>query len=239
MFLFILHVRHLKETFIEGRSSIFVKPSLYKKSETTFEIWNLRLGVNGVKHWTLIGLSTPTGLALDTFMGPNGSAITAPNVPVTHTLRVPINEYYPWVQIEDPRLDSHGTYYCTGRSHLCYKFYNSSRINKTTLCCFGVSIDLLVMMQNEMGFHSEIYFTPDGNYGDFDEENKAWNGIVQEVLSGQADLAIDISMNALRQEYLDFAHPFIHLALNILVLKDLEANEGKKDCHEYLLKSSS
>jgi len=33
-------------------------------------------------------------------------------------------------------------------------------------------------------------------------------------------------MNAIRQEYLDFAHPFIHLALNILVLKDLEANEG-------------
>lgn len=209
---------------------MFVKPSLYEKSETSFEIWNLRLDMNGAKHWTLIGLSTPTGLALDTFMGPNGSTITAPTAPVTHTLRVPINEYKPWVQIEDPRLDSRGVHYCTGSSQLCYKFYNSSRMGKTTLCCYGASIDLLVMMQNELGFHSEIYFTPDGKYGDFDEEKKAWNGIVQEVLSGQGDLAIDISMNAIRQEYLDFAHPFIHLALNILVLKDLEASEGKSDC---------
>ena len=209
---------------------MFVKPSLYEKSETTFEIWNLRLDMNGAKYWTLIGLSTPTGLALDTFKDPNGSAITAPTVPVTHTLRVPINKYYPWVQIEDPRLDSRGMHYCTGRSQLCYKFLNSSRIDKTTLCCFGVSIDLLVMMQNELGFHSEIYFTPDGNYGDFDEEKQVWNGIVQEVFSGQADLAIDLSTNAIRQEYLDFAHPFVHLALNILVLKDLEASEGKSDC---------
>ena len=235
VFLIFLHERHLRETFIEGRSSMFMKPSLYEKSETTFEIWNLRVDVSGAKKWTLIGLSTPTGLALDTFMGPNGSVITAPTVPVTHTLRVPINEYYPWVQIEDPRLDSRGMHYCTGRSQLCYKFYNSSRMDKTTLCCFGVSIDLLVMMQNDLGFRSEIYFTPDGNYGDFDEEKQAWNGIVQEVLSGQAEFAIDISMNAIRQEYLDFANPFIHLALNILVLKDLEANEGKYDFQSSLV----
>ena len=179
-----------------------------------------------------MGLSTPTGFALDTFIGPNGSTITAPTVPVTHTMRVPINEYYPWVQIEDPRMDLRGKYYCTGRSQLCYKFHNSTRDIMTTLCCYGVSIDLLVMMQNELGFKSEIYFTPDGNYGDFDREKQEWNGIVQEVLSGQADLAIDISMSAIRQEYLDFAHPFIHLALNILVLKDLEVNEGEKRFHE-------
>ncbi|XP_022790110.1 glutamate receptor ionotropic, NMDA 1-like [Stylophora pistillata] len=81
------------------------------------------------------------------------------------------------------------------------------------------------MMQNELGFQSEIYFTPDGNYGDFDENTNTWNGIVQEVLSGQADFAIDISINSIRAKYLDFAPPFIHVALNILVLKDLRVNE--------------
>ena len=229
MLLFFFHIRHLKDTFIEGRSALFEKPSLYERSETTFELWNLRLGKTGAKHWTLVGLSTPTGFALDTFIGTNGSLITVPTVPITHTLRVPINEYYPWVQIEESRLDAKGMYYCTGRSQLCYKFRNSTRNNKTTLCCFGVSIDLLAMMQNELGFNSEIYFTPDGNYGDFDLKKRAWNGIVQEVLSGEADFAIDISMNSIRQEYLDFAHSFIHLALNILVLKDLEVNDGEKD----------
>lgn len=213
---------------------MFVKPSLYERSQATFEIWNLRQNRNGAKHWYLVGLRTPTGLALDTFKAPNGKALKAPAFPVTHVMRVPVNEYYPWVQIEDPRVDNKGMFYCLGRGQLCYKFENSSRGSKSTLCCFGVSIDLLVMMQNELGFRSEIYFTPDGNYGDFDEETKSWNGIVQEVLTGKADFAIDISMNALREKYLDFANPFIHLALNVLVLKDLEVNNGKTAVLEFL-----
>ena len=85
------------------------------------------------------------------------------------------------------------------------------------------------MIQSELGFRSEIYFTPDGNYGDFDVETKKWNGIVQEVISGRADFAIDLSMNELRENYLDFAHPFVHLALNILVLKDDQISYGKTE----------
>ena len=227
-FFFYWQARYLKETFIEGKDSLFMKPSVQERFQTTFEIWNLRRNRNGDKHWTLVGLRTPTGLALDTVMAPNGSTLVAPPVPVTHVMRVPVNEYYPWVQIEEPRLDSKGMCYCLGRGQLCYKFENSSRVTKTTLCCFGVSIDLLAMIQDELGFQSEIYFTPDGNYGDFDEETKSWNGIVQEVISGKADFAIDISMNTLREKYLDFAHPFIGLALNVLVLKDLEVNDGKR-----------
>ena len=232
--MFYRQARYLKETFIEGKSSLFLEPSLYETSQTTFEIWNLRQNQNtATKHWALVGLKTPTGFALDTLMTPNGSALTAPTVPVTHVMRVPVNEYDPWVQTEEPRLDNKGMFYCLGRGQLCYKYGNSSRHIKTTLCCFGVSIDLLGMMQNELGFRSEIYFTPDGNYGDFDEETKAWNGIVQEVLSGKADFAIDISMNALREEYLEFAHPFIHLALNILVLKDLQVNNGETEFRQF------
>lgn len=213
---------------MKGKTSLFEKPSVHETSPTTFEIWNLRRNQNTSKHWALVGLRTPTGLALDTVMAPNGSTLVASRVPVTHTLRVPVNEYYPWVQIEGPRADGKGMLYCLGRGQLCYRFENASRTSaKTTLCCLGASIDLLVMIQNELGFRSEIYFTPDGNYGDFDEETQSWNGIVQEVISGRADFAIDISMNALREEYLDFANPFIHLALNVLVLKDPETNQGK------------
>ena len=228
--------RYLKETFIEGESSLFLEPSVHGRFQTTFEIWNLRPNRNGAKHWTLVGLRTPTGLALDTFMAPNGSTLMAPPVPVTHVMRVPVNEYSPWVQVQEPRLDSKGISYCLGRGQLCYKFENSSRDTKTTLCCFGVSIDFLSMIQNEFGFQSEIYFTPDGNYGDFDEDTQAWNGIVQEVISGKADFAIDISMNTLREKYLDFAHPFVHLALNVLVLKDLQVNDGKR--YSYVLQST-
>lgn len=204
-----------------------MEPSLHKKSTTSFEIWNLRGDKNGAKCWTLVGLSTPSGFALDTVRVPNGSTINPPAVPMTHVVRVPVNEYSPWVQIEDSRIDGRGSYYCIGRGQLCYKYHNGSRIKKSTLCCLGVSIDLLVMMQNELGFQSEIYFTPDGNYGDFDENKGMWNGIVQEVVSGQADFAIDISVNSIRAKYLDFAQPFVHVALNILVLKDLRVNDGE------------
>lgn len=204
-----------------------MEPSLHKKSTTSFEIRNLRGDKNGAKCWTLVGLSTPSGFALDTVRVPNGSTITPPAVPMTHVVRVPVNEYSPWVQIEDSRIDGRGSYYCIGRGQLCYKYHNGSRIKKSTLCCSGVSIDLLVMMQNELGFQSEIYFTPDGNYGDFDENKGMWNGIVQEVVSGQADFAIDISVNSIRAKYLDFAQPFVHVALNILVLKDLRVNDGE------------
>ena len=159
----------------------------------------------------------------------NGSLISPHIVPSKYILRVAVNKYYPWVQVKEPTMDNSAQKSCAGRGSLCYKYGNSNRTMKTTLCCFGASIDLLNMIIEDLHFETEIYFTPDGKYGDIDEKTMTWNGIVQEVISGKADLAIDISMTYLREKYLDFVNPFIHLALNILVIKDLEGTKEGKD----------
>lgn len=83
-------------------------------------------------------------------------------------------------------------------------------------CCYGYCIDLLEKLAEDMGFSFDLYIVGDGKYGAF--KNGRWTGLVGDLLSGAAHLAVtSFSINSARSQVIDFTSPFFSTSLGILV----------------------
>uniref|UniRef100_A0A4W5NDL7 Glutamate receptor n=1 Tax=Hucho hucho TaxID=62062 RepID=A0A4W5NDL7_9TELE len=83
-------------------------------------------------------------------------------------------------------------------------------------CCYGYCIDLLEKLAEDMGFDFDLYIVGDGKYGGF--KNGRWTGLVGDLLSGAAHLAVtSFSINSARSRVIDFTSPFFSTSLGILV----------------------
>lgn len=192
----------------------------------TMDISHLEQDLNGVKHWTAIGLSTYSEIAIAPFKAPNGQIQFPLLEPYRPILRVPVVFNPPWVMAAE-RIETYDKELkCTEREHICY---NKTTSSNKTLCCFGFSIELLKILQRELQFVPEIYFVADGFYGTFDEKTGKWNGIVRELVLGIGDLALGLSLSGKRAEYIEFSWSYLPLALNVIVEKrDIGPGEMKK-----------
>jgi len=80
----------------------------------------------------------------------------------------------------------------------------------------GFSIDVLDALAKILGFKYDIYQVGDGKYGGF--KNGRWTGLVGDLLSGAAHLAVtSFSINSARSQVIDFTSPFFSTSLGILV----------------------
>ena len=65
----------------------------------------------------------------------------------------------------------------------------------------------------------------DGNYGGFD--GTRWNGMIQEVLTGEADMAVaDLSITTKRMEAVEFSMPWMNIGISIIYMKPTKAAPG-------------
>ena len=219
--------RYLKEAHFDGKSSLFRDHLLSDQPHTVFNIWNLRRDLDGRKHWFQSGLVTPSGIALEPIVDLSGGTVFPLLHPLRPTLRVPVVLWPPLVQADDPAITGN-LQTCVGRALPCYKYTNEENSTWTTkklLCCYGASIDFLKFLQRDLGFDTEIYITPDGQYGKLDIVNGTWNGIMNEILSGKADLALDLAGSRERAKVVDMLYPCIASAMNILVQKQQNYGE--------------
>ncbi|KAJ8402060.1 hypothetical protein AAFF_G00372950 [Aldrovandia affinis] len=84
-------------------------------------------------------------------------------------------------------------------------------------CCYGYCIDLLEKLAEDMGFDFDLYIVGDGKYGAY--KNGRWTGLVGDLLSGAAHLAVtSFSINSARSQVIDFTSPFFSTSLGILRL---------------------
>lgn len=89
-------------------------------------------------------------------------------------------------------------------------------------CCYGYCIDLLEKLAEDMGFTFDLYIVGDGKYGGF--KNGRWTGLVGDLLSGAAHLAVaSFSINSARSQVIDFTSPFFSTSLGILVSTAISA----------------
>jgi len=94
-------------------------------------------------------------------------------------------------------------------------------------CCRGYCIDLLRRLANRTGiednftpFTYDLHLVGDGEVGSEKLENdtKRWTGMVGELLSGEADLAVaPMTITPDRAARVEFTKPFKYLGLTILV----------------------
>ncbi|XP_008829448.1 glutamate receptor ionotropic, NMDA 1 isoform X6 [Nannospalax galili] len=93
-------------------------------------------------------------------------------------------------------------------------------------CCYGFCIDLLIKLARTMNFTYEVHLVADGKFGTQERVNnsnkKEWNGMMGELLSGQADMIVaPLTINNERAQYIEFSKPFKYQGLTILVKKEI------------------
>nr|5IOU_A Chain A, N-methyl-D-aspartate receptor subunit NR1-8a [Xenopus laevis]5IOU_C Chain C, N-methyl-D-aspartate receptor subunit NR1-8a [Xenopus laevis]5IOV_A Chain A, N-methyl-D-aspartate receptor subunit NR1-8a [Xenopus laevis]5IOV_C Chain C, N-methyl-D-aspartate receptor subunit NR1-8a [Xenopus laevis]5IPQ_A Chain A, N-methyl-D-aspartate receptor subunit NR1-8a [Xenopus laevis]5IPQ_C Chain C, N-methyl-D-aspartate receptor subunit NR1-8a [Xenopus laevis]5IPR_A Chain A, N-methyl-D-aspartate re len=93
-------------------------------------------------------------------------------------------------------------------------------------CCYGFCVDLLIKLAREMDFTYEVHLVADGKFGTQERVNNsnaaAWNGMMGELLSGQADMIVaPLTINNERAQYIEFSKPFKYQGLTILVKKEI------------------
>ena len=219
-----LLLRKIQTQYFQGKTSLFSDPKLAEGPFSTSDILVLNKNLDDIKRWSPIGLKTHSGIALETFEALSGDILKPPVENPKPVLRVPVVLYSPWVNCEEPLENDGNTTTCAKRGYFCY---NRTAARKSKLCCFGLSIDLLYILERELRFTPEIYFVADKQYGELNEETGQWNGIVNELISGRGDLAIDLALTGQRAQYVEFSFPYIPLALNVLVLREGKFKTGK------------
>ncbi|XP_031563699.1 glutamate receptor ionotropic, NMDA 1-like [Actinia tenebrosa] len=122
--------------------------------------------------------------------------------------------------VEYPPLTMKSTYDpsigCT-QGIICIK-YSDDAENYTKHCCYGLAIDVLNYVKVELEFEPFVYFVRDGNYGAKNTTLNKWNGIVHDLIIGEADISIDLMTNEARSEFLDFSQRWTEAGLALLVL---------------------
>jgi len=79
----------------------------------------------------------------------------------------------------------------------------------------GFLVDMLKELSTMLGFTFTIHDNPEGRYGQ--NEMGKWNGMIGEVISGTADIALaDMTITSKREEAVDFTHPYMSLGLSVL-----------------------
>lgn len=84
----------------------------------------------------------------------------------------------------------------------------------------GYCIDLIAMIEENLGIKCEFELTPDNKYGSYNPRTKQWDGILRQLLDHKADFGIcDLTITSERQSAVDFTAPFMNLGISILFSK--------------------
>ncbi|KAL2103386.1 hypothetical protein ACEWY4_000254 [Coilia grayii] len=87
----------------------------------------------------------------------------------------------------------------------------------------GYCVDLMSVLAKKLGLKYQMRLVKDGRYGRQDATGY-WNGMVGEVVRGEADLAVaDLTLTAGREAALELTKPFIQTGLSFIMRRDLLA----------------
>ncbi|KYB25025.1 hypothetical protein TcasGA2_TC031399 [Tribolium castaneum] len=88
----------------------------------------------------------------------------------------------------------------------------------------GFGIDLIAELSKKLGFNYTFIIREDKKNGEFDESSGEWTGMIGDVISGKADLAItDLTITSERESAVDFSTTFMSLGISILYQKPKKA----------------
>uniref|UniRef100_A0A8C6SPC9 Glutamate receptor n=1 Tax=Neogobius melanostomus TaxID=47308 RepID=A0A8C6SPC9_9GOBI len=225
--------RFISNTTFEGQSGFISKEprSQNVHSEAHHYIWSLQLDPLGQPTWTRLGRWRRGRVLKDqgAWPGHHGSGGGGDWRRPTHLhMRVVTLVEHPFVFTRE--VDGDGQcpagLLClnplTNESSVLQGLFqnlagpNGSVPTELKKCCYGYCVDLLEKLAEDMGFTFDLYIVGDGKYGGY--KNGRWTGLVGDLLSGAAHLAVtSFSINSARSQVIDFTSPFFSTSLGILV----------------------
>uniref|UniRef100_A0A8C6UIU9 Glutamate ionotropic receptor AMPA type subunit 1 n=1 Tax=Neogobius melanostomus TaxID=47308 RepID=A0A8C6UIU9_9GOBI len=91
----------------------------------------------------------------------------------------------------------------------------------------GYCAELASEIAKHVGFSYRLELVGDGKYGARDPESKMWNGMVGELVYGQADVAVaPLTITLVREQVIDFSKPFMSLGISIMIKKPTKCKPG-------------
>merc|ERR1712055_373416 len=94
----------------------------------------------------------------------------------------------------------------------------------------GYLVDLANLLADKLGFTFTLQMVGDGKYGQSDPDPGKWSGMIGEVMSGTADMAlVDMTITRAREEVVDFSMPFMHVGITALYKGSLVSLEQLLD----------
>uniref|UniRef100_A0AAN0LJ07 Glutamate [NMDA] receptor subunit 1 n=1 Tax=Polyphagotarsonemus latus TaxID=1204166 RepID=A0AAN0LJ07_9ACAR len=112
-------------------------------------------------------------------------------------------------------------YLCKSNEVHC-PHYNQTTETTDHYCCSGYCIDLLLRIADALNFTFNLYQVQDLSYGSkkYLENRVEWNGLIGELLSKRADMAIGtLTINPERAKVIDFSKPFKYQGIGMLQLR--------------------
>ncbi|XP_066528427.1 probable glutamate receptor, partial [Hoplias malabaricus] len=91
----------------------------------------------------------------------------------------------------------------------------------------GYCIDLLSEISKKLGFKYKVHLVKDQYaYGRMDESGN-WNGMIGEVVRGEADLAVaPLTLTAAREKAVGMTKPYMQTGISILLRRDIVSQES-------------
>nr|WRU22311.1 ionotropic receptor 12 [Paratrioza sinica] len=102
-----------------------------------------------------------------------------------------------------------------GRSNV----FHHSRYRYRTNCCYGLSMDLLENIAQELEFDFHLYIVADGLFGTRvrEEGKEKWNGVVGDLVTGTAHMSFaSLSVSSTRSQVIDYTVPYFYSGVSFL-----------------------
>ncbi|XP_031570969.1 glutamate receptor ionotropic, NMDA 3A-like [Actinia tenebrosa] len=217
-----LFFRKMIEQSFVGKTGALSLSSQGQRQTVPYDILRMSINPQGQKFWEEVGSASSTSVHLSSnFWTKNFSH------PASNLIRMTTIEDDPVIIVSKGVLkDSED---CT-LSQLCIRFErvkipgtNKTQIQRLRKCCIGYAIDILEHLKKDLGFNVELYFVEDGFYGGYDPKTKTWNGLINELIQGKADMTLTtLTINEVRSRVIDYSNAFLYGETKIML------GQGKK-----------
>ncbi|XP_053280340.1 probable glutamate receptor [Pleuronectes platessa] len=90
----------------------------------------------------------------------------------------------------------------------------------------GFCMDLLTELSKIMGLKYNVHLVKDNRYGVMDASGN-WNGMIGEIVRGEADLAVaPLTLTAVREQHVEMTTPFMQTGIGFILRKDVASEES-------------
>lgn len=90
----------------------------------------------------------------------------------------------------------------------------------------GFCMDLLAELAKILGLKYNVHLVKDNRYGAMDASGN-WNGMIGELVRGEADLAVaPLTLTAVREQHVEMTTPFMQTGIGFILRKDVAFEES-------------
>ena len=87
---------------------------------------------------------------------------------------------------------------------------------------------MLIDLTDKLSCQFDLYFQAEKMYGVYDNKTGKWNGVIQDIISGKGDIAVDLGIRPDRCTALDCSLGYLFDGFNAIIKLDF-SNEEKYD----------